>query len=813
LFPVDWIRHDLKYSIRRLIRRPGMSTLAILTLAVGLGVNTVAFSAIDALIFKPFHIPNAENIGWVMIDGVNGANVPVTLKTFDAIERHTQTLDLVAASTRSPLADTGQDVTKQVWALIVSPRFFEILPPSLVAGRGLVAGDSRAGLAASEIATVVSERFWRARFDANPDLNALRFELNRRPARIVGVMKEGFQTPTGVFEPDLWITMAGGESLGVVRGDSGLDRSVGFIATPRPGVPATAIAQDLQRIVASEISVPETSVRARYERILDGHPETRALRPVAAAALAAVAIVLLIACFNVAGLLLAQSAERQRELGMRAALGASRPRLIRQLLTDGLVLSILAGGASILLAGWSAGLLSTFSLPAPIPQRLHFVIDWRLMTFAAGLSLVAALVPAVLPALQVWRAELTAWIRSGSGGSGGRSQARARRGFLILQVAGSTVFVIVSAVFAQRFVRARSIDPGFDTTHTAVMELDPAYYGYSPARSRELVTAFSERLAKNPGVVAVSAADRIPFTVGYPTFTKIAADGRDCAGGACPSAGVYATDGRHEAAMGLALKAGRWYDSSSAADRDTAVISQSAAEAAWPGEYPIGHSFRDDAGRARRVIGVVNDITTNLTGGDLSKPRPNVYFPIEDRDFARPVTIVLRAAGAPDAFVETMQRTLHELAPELPPQSVATMRQRLALPLWPARTLAGFFSVCGLLALILATIGLFGVTHYVVSQRTREFGVRLAIGASSSILERMVVSETVRLIAPGILIGLGGGLLLDRLIRAHFTSAESADPLIMMGAVTLEVGMAVIAAWLPARRAGRTNPLEALRAE
>jgi predicted permease len=626
-------------------------------------------------------------------------------------------------------------------------------------------------------------------------------------------MKDGFQTPTGVFEPDIWIPMATAQRIGVLDATSGLDASVGMIATPKPGTPADAITEDVRRILADHLAVPATDIHVTYGRILDGHPETRALQPIAAVALAAVGVVLLIACFNVAGLLLAQSAERQREMGMRAALGASRSRLIRQLLTDGLVLAALAGTASVMLASWSAALLSTFSLPAPIPQRLHFVADWRLIAFAIALSLVAALLPALVPALQVWRADLTQWIRADTaGGSGTRRQTRARRAFLVLQVAGSTVFVIASAIFAERFVRAKSTDAGFDTIHTAVMEIDPPHYGYSVLRSRELIDALTARLAAMPGIVSASASDRIPFSVGFPNRTKVSVSGRDCRSSDCPSSMVYNADGAHASAMGLSMRAGRWFDPATAADRDAVVINQAAADAIWPDTYPVGQTFRDDSGSLRRVVGVTNDVAVNLLNAQ-SRPQPAMYWPLEDTNYGRSITVVVRTSGAPDGVVEPMRRALHDLAPDVPPQSIGTMQQRLALPLWPTRTLAGFFGACGLLALLLATVGLFGVTHYVVSQRTRDFGVRLAIGASAGALHRMVLSESVRLIAPGVLIGLIAGAGLSRLIRSQLIGLERVDARIFAAAMLIEVSVALAAAWMPARKAATTNPLSALRAE
>lgn len=274
---------------------------------------------------------------------------------------------------------------------------------------------------------------------------------------------------------------------------------------------------------------------------------------------------------------------------------------------------------------------------------------------------------------------------------------------------------------------------------------------------------------------------------------------------------TYAVDDQHVAAMGFTLRAGRMFDRHRADDRDAVVITAAAAEKFWPGQYPVGRAFRDETGRTREVTGVVNDLSQRMTRGETLQPY--IYRQLEDADFGTSLTIVARTSGDPDALVAPMRAALRAIDPTLPPDSLKTMRERMALPLWPTRTLAGFFGACSLLALLLATVGLFGVTHYVVSQRTREFGVRLAIGASSSALQRMVLGESLRLIAPGVLIGLVAGAALSSLVKSQLIGLERPDPRIFAAAIVIEIAVALGAAWIPARRAAQTDPLAALRTD
>ncbi len=803
---MDWFRRDLRIAARGLVRRPGFTALVVGTLAVGLGVNLVAWRVVDSLEAGASRFAAAGGGGWVFAGTAARPWAGTSAHVFETIARQNATLDAVAAEGRAPLALKSDAGATQIWALLVSARYFDIVSPPLVAGRRLPSFEP----ADESIPVLVSERFWRMQLRGSADWSAHPLVINTRDARIAGVVADEFQGPGGLFEPDVWIPLEARRPLALPAALAGDDSTwLTLIARPKSGVNRAAIAQDLQRIV-QPLRTASPDARVTFVPFSDGHPEARALRPVAAIAMAAVGTVLLVACFNVAGLILAKGADRRREFGLRAALGASRIQLIRHILLEQVLLAIAAVPVALLLAAWSAALLSAFSLPSPIPQRLHDQTDGRAVALGVVLSLVAALVPALVPAWQVWRGTLAPWIAYGAtGATGSASHARARRVFVVLQVAGSTVFLSVALLLGRGYLSLQHADPGFDTAHIAVVEVAPTTYGYSPMAARHFVSDLLDRAAALPGVTAVSAADRIPFFVGFDRVAPVGVEGRECAMGGCPTADVYAVDSRYMAAMGVAVQAGHMFSNDGRTDQ--VVINTSAATQLWPGVSPLGRSFRTEGGRLVTVVGIVGNLSYRLLTD--RNARPAIFRPLLDADFEGPITVVVRGAGDPGLLVAPLRDAIRRLNPDLPPQSVGTMADRLAQPLWPARTLAGFLAVCGLLATGLAAVGLFGVTHAVVSQRTREFGVRVAIGASARALRDMVLVESLRLVAPGLALGILLAIAVNALLRVGVLGIDRVQPETFAIAALLEITVVVVASWLPARRASRTDPLQALRTD
>ena len=803
---MDTLRLDLKYATRALLGRPGFSALAVLTLALGIGVNTVAFSALNALIYKPTSFSGAASLGWILgREGASGAD-PVSLPDYQHFASSSRSFETIAAEGRLPLSLRREGAAEQVWSLVVSANYLAMLGVRPERGRLYTTEDLRA----SEIPAIASHRFWTRKLGGGESVAGRTVTLNGRHVSIVGVLPDDFQGPGGLFEPDLWIPLERLDAFGVRRELlTGAATWLTMVGRLRDGVTTPQAQAELDGLSARlSADFPDTHQgrSVRFVPMKEGHPDVQGLAPVMWIALAVVGLVLLIACFNVTSLLLARASERRREIGVRSALGASRARVLRQLIVESLLLAAASGVASLIVAAWSADLLSAFSLPAPIPQRLHIGIDLRLVGFVAAMVAVAGILPALVPALNATRADLLASLRTDSASAGTRS--RTRNTFVVAQIAGSTLFLASALLFARSYVNRTSTDPGFDTGHTLVLELTPSTYGYDSARSRALMTALVERVRTLPGVSTAALADRVPFYVGYPREVTVSA-GSECGDPSCRTAIRYDVGPEHFAALGVRVVAGREFTDVNAGA--AAVISAATAARLWPGREAVGQWLRLGPDQDQvQVIGVVADITHRSLG---EPPRSCIYLPLETGAFAGRISMVARVAGEPAAFVAPVQAQLLALDPSLPPGTVQTMEQRMEMPLWPARTLAGFFLICGALSVTLATVGLFGVTYCAVSQRTREFGIRAALGATPRAVIRLVLRDGLMLAVPGIAIGACGALAAGRIAASFLYGVSPSDPATFASAAGVQLLVALLACALPAARAAASDPIRALREE
>jgi len=807
---MDSFRQDLKYAVRALTNRPWFSALAILTLAIGIGVNAVAYSAINALLGKPLRFPGAEQLGWIQTTGGSSPYNQTSLPDYQDLARENRTFEAIFAEARLPLSMATDGAAEQVWSLLVSANYLDGLRARPLIGRTLTASDGTG----SELAVVVGERFWRDRLNGGDSLAGRTLSLNGNLFSIVGVLPEGFQGPGGLYEPDLWLPL---EKLHLLKLAPALtDRRTGWLTVAgrmRPGV-TTAQAQADVRGIMEELArvhpATNTGRSVTFFPAKNGVPELRRIAQAAWIGLAVVGIVLLIACFNVAGLLLARAAERQREIGVRAALGATRARILRQLLVEGLLLASASGAAALLLAVWSADLLSAFSLPSPIPQRLHFVIDGRVIGFTVVLVALAGVLPALLPALQASRSD----VRQVMGSQpviGGRS-SRLRSLFVTAQVAGSTLFLAAALLFVRSFANAASFAPGFDVDHTLVLELNAESFGYDAQRAEGLFGSLVERLRAISGVEAVSLADRAPLSVGFPKTVDVARDLDECTGTGCRTAVEFGIATDHFASLGLPLRSGRELTAQEIrGNAPVVIVGEGMAEALWPRQDPVGQSLR--VGRDRRLVEVVGVAADVKDVYAAATTRSYLYRPLRQAEYADRVAVIVRTTGDPAPFTAIVRQQVQALDASLPATAISTTRERMKLPTWPARTAAGFLLVCGSLALILATVGLFGVTFYTVSQRTREFGVRVALGATPGGVMRLVLREGLMLTVPGVIVGIAGALLALRLASRMLVGIGAADPSIYALTAIVQTAVALGACALPAMRAMRADPMRALRQE
>jgi predicted permease len=805
---MDSLRLDLRYAVRSLLSRPGFSAIAILTLALGIGVNTVAFTAMNALLFRPFRIADADRIGWVMVPGPGNPRGYATSDELVALERGAASLDGIGAEARIPVSLRTAAGTEQGWALLVTSNYLRTLGAQPDRGRIFAEAD----VEGSELPTVVAYRFWKDKLGAPESLAGQTVVANGRSFSVVGVLPDDFQGPGGLYAPDMWLPLARMDVLNLPA-ERTTQPWLTMFARLRPGANRAQAEAELTSVARTFAAPPAGSgdpARTRtavFHPMSDGHPDLQEISSLAWLALAVVGVVLLIACFNVASLMMARAMERQKEISIRSAIGASRARILRQLVTEGLLLAILSGAAALLVAAWSEQLLATFSLPAPIPQRLHLGVDRLIVAFTVALVLVAGVLPALLPALQSTRANLLRSINSQALVSGRPS--RARNAFVITQIAGSTLFIVAALLFVRSFVIMSGTDTGFDTKHTAVLQLSPSSYGYDDQRSQQLFDNLRGRLSALPGVRSVGLADRVPFYVGGIDFVQYTLDGADCAVVSCPQARTYSVGADHFAALGIPMHEGREFTDRDLLARDGVIISRHLARQLWPGGTAVGRSLRvGEKGQLAEVIGVAADIKHRSLA---ETPDAYIYRPLGAGDYARGLSVVVRASDDPRLMLAAMREQVRALDPELPSGAVATMTERMKLPLWAPRTAAGFFAICATLAVALGSAGLFGVMYLTVSQRTREFGIRAALGASRRRIITFVLREGLRLAVPGVALGAVAGYVAGRLLARGLHGVSPADPLTFAATAAIEVAITLAACALPAHRATKADPVAALQ--
>lgn len=799
---------DLRYAIRNIRRRPGFSALAVLTLAVGIGVNSVAFTAVNALLFHPFVFKGVDRLGWIMLATPGNPHGDLSYKEFTETKRQARAFAEIASEGRMPLALMQDGRAEQVWTLLVSDGYFRALGARAVAGRLLDASDA----SSVEPAAVVSYRFWRTRLDGG-SITGRTIVVANRSVSIVGVLPDGFQGPGGLFAPDLWLPLEKADVFGVpqrmLSGDERwltvIGRMADGVSRPRAETDLSAISPQLPPMADAKLAADR---KLGYFAMREGHPEVRGLAPFVWVAMGVVGLVLMIACFNVAALLFARAAERRREIGIRTALGASRVRIVRQLVTEGLVLAALSGAAALVLAGWSGRLLAAFSLPAPIPQRLNLAVDLRLVLFTMVMVLIAGVLPGLLPAWQSTRRSLVTTMRLGSGGDGRRTKAGAL--FVRAQIAGSTVFLAVALLFVRSFLNASAVDIGFRPEGLVIAQLQPALYGFDGARATAFAENLATRVAAMPGTT-VALADRAPYAVGYPKAEILSTGSVDCSASPCKPVVFYAVGARHFEALGLPLRAGRGFSSAELATGNAIVVNETLAARLWPAQPALGQDVM--LGPERRhatVVGVAADVSIGFSGRPAD---PIFYRPLREADYANGFSLLVRTNGSEANAVAAVRDAAHALAPAMPIASLSTMKENLEVPMWPRRTAAGFFLVCGCLALLLATVGLFGVTYFTVRQRTREFGIRIALGARRATVIAQVLQEGVRLAVPAAAAGLLLAYVAGRLLSRALLGVTPADAASFAATASIEIAVALLACALPARRAAQSDPIVALRAE
>ncbi len=829
-----WIA-DLRFGARLLAKSPVFAVTAALLLAVGIGANTLIFSVADALLLRPLPVAHPENLVRLVEVHPNDFvtwNLPYNF--CDAVASRDADLSEVICQGEADLAFSSGAATERVRVHLVSPNFFASLGVRAYRGRVLTAEDERA----RAMHAVLSYGFWRGKLQSDPAVLGRSITLGGHPFTIVGVSPEGFNGLAADTSPDLRVPAAVDRFL--VKPDDGMNPAARplfaqIFGRLRSGVPfarANADADPLLHAAYQEETerifppakgeAPDQGPyqsRLRLESISHGvstlrAPFSRGLEVL----MAAVALLLLMACGNVAGLLLARSAARAAEMGIRVALGASPGRIVRQLLAEGLLLALPGGAGGILLTvaclPWLVRGLPPVRDRAAVlqPLAVHIGAGWRVLAFAAGVSILTAVVFALWPALRCARADAAGVLR------GNRTATRrlpARDLIVAAQVAICTLLLLSAALLAGTLARLRSMNAGFDRGHIVTLTVDPGLGGYTPQRSRVLSRRLLQRTRELPGVASAAIASRALMR-GAGVKATFGVAGTRLAATDFLNSSLNDVTPDYFATMGMRLLAGRAFNGF---DRDQGtprrvIVNQAFASRFFPGMDPLGRrfGFPGPGGVATaedQIVGVVGDAKYR----SLREPvPPTVYNPAAD-GFDGAFILHVRTRLRPETMLAPLLRMVRSLDPQLPVVEARTMREEVEASLWQERLLALLSTVFGAIAALLASIGLYGALDYAVRSRTREIGVRMALGAPPARIVSLFSLEALRLAAGGLVLGLCAYAAAAVWIRRMLFDVRPWEPAAVLGVALLVVAIAALAAAPAACRAARIDPAPALRAE
>ncbi|HEX7090945.1 MAG TPA: ABC transporter permease [Longimicrobiales bacterium] len=811
---------DIRYAARILARSPGFTLVAVLMLALGIGANTAIFSVVNAVLLRPpAHVAEPERVVTLWTSDYSGPTFgSSSYPDYEVFREQTEVLAGLAAYRIQPVNLIEPDETVRLAAERVSANYFDVLGVRPARGRLFCPEDA----AGPQPVAVISHALWQSRLGGDPGVVGRTVRLNAGLFTVVGVAPEGFLGSIRGVRVDVWVPLQATGLLGTPddfltrRGDRGLL----VLGRLRPGVPVER-AQAHFDVVARQLlaSYPDAwrDVNGRGRRItVLPERESRVLPQLRGAVLglmglllAVVGLVLLICCANIATLLLARAAGRTREVAIRLSLGAGRARLVRQLLTESVLLALLGGGVGILIALWAADLLLAFQPSAPIPVALDIAPDGRVLGFALALALGAAVVFGLAPALQATRLDTVSALKEGALTLAGGRRFGLRNVLVTAQVAISLVLLVGAGLFLRSLQHAATVDPGFDPSNVVVASFDLQTQGYTEAQGRAFYEQLSERVAALPGVVGVTLARNVPLSGGGGRrFTGV--EGYEPAPGEDMEFHFNVVGPEYFEVMRVPLVRGRGF---TAADREgapqVAVVNETFARRFWPGEDAIGKRLsRFGTAESIEIVGIARD---GKYGTLTEEPRPYIYRPfLQDYD---EMTLHVRVGGDIARVVPLIRREIRALDDRLPILSLTTMEKEMALATLPQRIAAALLGACSALALLLAAIGLYGIVAYAVGRRTREIGIRMALGASRGAVLGMVLRGSMRLVALGLAIGLALSLLAGRTLGSLLGGISPADPVALLAGPLVLAASALAASYLPARRAAHVHPVEALRQE
>jgi putative ABC transport system permease protein len=815
---LEHLSQDVRYGVRLLRRSPLFTAIAVASLAIGIGANTTIFSIVNAMLLRS--LPGlAEPARLVDIgrtqngDGFDTISYP---NYHDLRQRVTTVADVYAYRVEPlPVSLGGEREAERIYATPVSGSYFRALGTTAARGRLLNESDDRRD---GPHVAVISDELWQRRFGRAEETVGNVVTLNGLPVTVVGIAPPRFQGTT-VLRADAWVPLSMA-TLASPRLPSSLftcRECVWLImgGRLRPGVSLGQANAEVRTIgVTLEKDYPDANRGKNFSVVRTSvfPGEIELVSGFLAVLLGIVGLVLIAACVNLAGMLLARAATRRREIALRLAIGAGRARLLRQLVTETLVLFLAGGAAGLLLTQWLTRLLLAMLPSLPVPIGVDFVVDWRVLTFAAALSLAAAVFCGLAPALQASKTDLVAALKIDAEQRGG--SLRLRSAFIVAQVMVSVVLVVAGALFVRALGRAARIDPGFDQRGVDVVTFDLSLSGYGEADALAFADGLLGRVRALPGVEHAALTVNLPLSGNRMGLGRLRVPGLQPPNGetAFP-ADWNAVSPEYFATLRMPLVAGRDFTPQDVAGAPGAIIINAAmARSVWHTTDVLGRQFESDGGRdyastTLTVVGVAPDAQVDTLG---KRAGPFVYVPLAQRYVPRVSLLVKSTAGN---LIPQVRKLARELNPNLPVTNAMPLQEVTAILLIPQRIAGGLAASLGVVVLLLAAIGIYGITSYSASRRTREIGIRMALGADRAAVMRLVVRQGFMLTAAGMALGLAAAAAGAQLIRSLLFGVSALDPLAFGGAALVFATVSLAASYVPARRAMKVDPMIALRAE
>jgi predicted permease len=815
---------DVRYAVKWLVRSPGFAAVAVLSLAVGIGFNTALFSVVDALLFRPLPVDRPERLVSIYTKGGDGDRYATSSYPdyLDFRSRNTVFSDVMGFSPAIAAVKAG-DRSRMALGEVVSGNYFQVLGVRAALGRTLLPEDDRPGAAR---AVVISHRLWRRQYGADPQAIGRTIHVHGQGYTIVGVARPEFTGMVPVLQPEVWLPLAWVEEVepagiqdavpspGNTRLERRGQRWLFLRGRLADGATAASADANLQAIMAqlataypksNEGRPVATAVNVRI------HPDADArLRLVATGLVVAIGLVLLIACANLANMLLARGSARAREIGIRLAIGASRARLIRLLLTESLVVAAAGAGVGALIAARALRMLDSVPLPIPVDLSLNLGIDARVLLFTTAVSGLAGIIAGLAPAIRSTRIDLSSDLKGDAPVRRAGRRWSLRDGLVILQTAVTLALLVPAGLLTHSILRAQDIALGFRTGGVVALSTELSLVGYDETRATQIYERVADRVRVMPGVATVSRAVRQPLAINYNTNAVFFPD-RPRADGRGVTVAATWVDRNYLTTLAVALLRGRDFSPADTPGAPrVAIVNDAFVRRYWPGEPGLGRRFRLRGldGPEYEVVGVSADYKVQSIGEPAT---PYIHYALEQRAFTGNVFIV-RTSGDPAALLAAMRREVLALEPDAVFFESHTMAEQVNATLLPARLAAQSLALVGLVATALAAIGLYGVIAYSVGRRTREFGIRMALGATPGDVLRVVMTGGLSIVGVGLAIGLALSWLAARAIASALYGVSAADPAAWGSAVAVMLVAAGLANYLPARRASQLSAYDALRA-